>query len=259
MRRLEIILLAVPALFCVPAADAATAPISLAGQWRFSLDRENAGLGQEFFNQDLAGRIRLPGTTDEAKLGVPNPNPPTEDGLYRPNVYEGTAWYQRDIDIPASWRGKRITLFLERTHWTTQVWVDAKSAGTRDSLIAPHVYEFPEGIQPGRHRLTICVDNTKKIDLGRFVSINYEGTQTNWNGLIGKLELRAADLVSIADVQVYPDLARKAAKVRIAVANAGTGAAQGVLTLSTTARRGAPLPARKVNFKAEGARTIVET
>jgi len=85
-----------------------------------------------------------------------------------------------------------VTLFLERAHWETQVWVDGKSIGTENSLIAPHVYELRE-LTPGRHRLRICADNTKKIDLGRFVSILYEGTQTNWNGLIGKLELRASD------------------------------------------------------------------
>lgn len=258
MRKLEIIRLVVSAFLCLYTASAATASISLAGQWRFSLDPDKSGLGQEFFNKELPGRINLPGTTDEAKLGVPNPGKPTKDELFRPNVYEGMAWYQRDIDIPASWRGKRVTLFLERTHWTTEVWVDGRSAGAKDSLIAPHVYEFPEGIPPGRHRLTICVDNTKKIDLGRFVSINYEGTQTNWNGLIGKLELRAADPVSMADVQVYPDVARKVAKVRIAVVNTTRGEVQGVLTISATARRGVPLPTQKVNFQTEGARTIVE-
>lgn len=182
---------------------------------------------------------------------MPNPRKPTEDELYRPNVYEGMAWYQRDVEIPATWRGKRITLFRERSHWTTEVWVDGKSAGARDSLIAPHVYEFPEGIPPGRHRLTICVDNTKKFDLGRFVSINCEGTQTNWNGLIGKLEMCAADPVSIADVQVYPDVALKVAKVRIAVVNTTRGAMQGVLTISVAARRGVSLPAQKLSFKAK--------
>ena len=225
------------------------ATIPLAGQWRFSLDPNHEGVQKQYFNRDLPERIALPGSTDEARFGTPNPNKPSLDGLYRLCVYEGPAWYQRDIDIPAAWRGKRISLFLERTHWVTQVWVDGQYIGSEDSLITPHAYDLPANLAPGRHRLTICVDNTKKIDLGRFVSINYEGTQTNWNGLIGKLELRAKDAVSIADVEVYPDAARKLAKVVVTIANTTGRPASGTLRIGATGRR--------TPFTADVARTVV--
>ena len=52
--------------------------------------------------------ITLPGTTDEAKAGLPNAEKPSLAGLYRPNVYTGPAWYQRDVEIPENWKGKRI-------------------------------------------------------------------------------------------------------------------------------------------------------
>jgi hypothetical protein len=227
------------------------ATIPLAGQWRFSLDPNHEGAQKEYFNRDLPERITLPGSTDEAKFGTPNPNKPSLDGLYRLYVYEGPAWYQRDIDIPAAWRGKRISLYLERAHWVTQVWVDDRYIGSEDSLIAPHVYDLGAKVAPGKHRLTICVDNTKKIDLGRFVSINYEGTQTNWNGLIGKLELRAKDAVSIADVEVYPDVARKLARVTVTIANTTGRPASGTLRIGATGRR-AP-------FTATEPRTMVTT
>ena len=38
--------------------------------------------------------------------------------------YVGAAWYQRDVDIPAAWQGKRVVLSLERPHWETRVWLD---------------------------------------------------------------------------------------------------------------------------------------
>ena len=117
-------------------------PISLAGSWRFTLDPNKEGVEKQFFNRELAERISLPGSTDEAKLGAPNPNAPTLDGLYRLYLYEGAAWYQRDIEIPGAWKGKQVSLFLERTHWDTTVWVDDKLVGTQDSLIAPHIYDL---------------------------------------------------------------------------------------------------------------------
>ena len=107
---------------------------------------------------------------DDAGLGPKNTKPPTLDGPYRLYDYAGPAWYQRDIEIPAAWQGKRVTLFLERCRWVTTVWLDDKRIGTQDSLIAPHVYDFGTGVAPGKHRLTICVDNTVKLDLGHFVS-----------------------------------------------------------------------------------------
>ena len=217
--RAGILTLAMASIGLAQGGPAWTEHVSLAGQWRFTLDPNKEGVEKQFFNRELSERISLPGSTDEAKLGTPNPNKPTLDGLYRLYLYEGPAWYQRDIEIPAAWQGKQVSLFLERTHWVTTVWVDDKLVGTQDSLIAPHVYDLGTNLAPGRHRLTICVDNTRKIDLGRFVSINYAGTQTNWNGLIGKLELRAKDPVSVADVEVYPDVDRKLAKVSIVITN----------------------------------------
>jgi hypothetical protein len=235
-----------------------TEPVSLAGQWRFALDPNKEGVEKQYFNRELLQRISLPGSTDEAKLGAPNPSKPTLDGLYRLYLYEGPAWFQRDVEIPRAWKAKQVSLFLERTHWDTTVWVDDKLLGTQDSLISPHVYDLGTNLAPGRHRLTICVDNTRKIDLGRFVSINYSGTQTNWNGLIGKLELRAKDPVSVADVQVYPDVDRKLAKVRIVITNITGKAATGKLTIGATGTTGAgKVPPLSVKFTATQPRTVI--
>ena len=44
-----------------PAAPAGELTQSLAGQWRFALDREDAGVKEQWFSRDLPGRIELPG------------------------------------------------------------------------------------------------------------------------------------------------------------------------------------------------------
>jgi len=199
--------------------------IDLSGKWLFSRDEAKLGLSEKWYDGKLKtvgggpSEIYLPGTTDEAKAGIPNPQKPNLDGLYRPNIYTGPAWYQREIDIPDTWKGKHITLFLERNHWVTHVWLDGKDFGTKDNLISPQIYDLGINITPGKHRLTICVDNTLKFNLGRFVSINYEGTQTNWNGIVGKIELTAVDPVSLSKVEVYPDVDHKLIKVEAYISN----------------------------------------
>ena len=207
--------------------------ISLSGTWRFRLDPKKVGEEQQWYATRLPDEIKLPGTTDEGKLGLPNQAKPSLDGLYRPNVYAGPAWYQRDIEIPANWQGKRLELLLERVHWETRVWLDGRVIGGQDSLIAPQVHDLGMGVAPGKHSLTIRVDNSLKFDLGGFVSILYEGTQTNWNGIVGKIELRAVDAVSIEDVQVYPDVDHKLVKVRLTIGNMSGHAVQGIIRLKT--------------------------
>ena len=247
------------AVLVAPAfADAEAGTVSLAGVWRFRLDPQNVGVQQQWYATRLPGEIRLPGTTDEAKLGLPNPAKPTMDGLYRPNLYVGPAWYQRDIEIPASWQGKRLELFVERVHWETRVWVDGREVGTQVGLIAPQVHDLGADITPGKHCLTIRADNTSKFDLGGFVSILFEGTQTNWNGLVGKLALRVIDPLSIDDVHVYPDVDHKLVRVRAAIRNQTGHAVHGVLGLSLGPNE-TMMQVRSKQFAVEGSHTIVTT
>jgi hypothetical protein len=207
-----------------------TGAISLAGDWRFGI----SGTGTETIPNDLTGKIRLPGTMDDAGLGPENTKPPELEGPSRLYDYAGPAWYQRDIDIPASWQGKRVTLLLERCRWVTTVWLDDKLIGTQDSLIAPHFYDFGTGLTPGKHRLTICVDNTLKFNLGKFPSVLIGGTWGNMNGIIGRIELSATPPVWIDDMQVYPDVDKKQARVVVKIGNA-TGKA-GRATVSVGAK-----------------------
>ena len=206
---------------------AAEQAVSLAGEWRFEIAaKDNKG-----FTRELPGKIHLPGTIDDAGYGPKNTKPPTLEGPYRLYDYAGPAWYQRDIDIPSAWQGKRVALFLERCRWVTCVWLDENFIGTQDSLIAPHKYDFGIGITPGKHRLTICVDNTVKIDLGRFVSALYGGTPGNMNGIIGRIELSATPPVWIDDVQVYPDVDNKLTRVSVKIGNATGKAGHGILNV----------------------------
>jgi len=165
---------------------AQTQRIDLAGSWTFD-----------------GGPIFLPGSTDQAGYGTRTEGP--EKGwLSRPVVFEGPVTYQRTVTIPPGWRGQHITLFLERPHWQTTVSVDGRPIGTEDSLTTPHVYDLSDALPPGPHTLRIVVDNTYRINVGRNAHSVTDHTQTNWNGIVGRIELRATAPVWIEDAQVYP-------------------------------------------------------
>jgi hypothetical protein len=218
---------------------AASDRIPLAGTWRFQLDAQNQGRAERWYDRTLAAdSIFLPGSTDEAGKGVKVVEPET-GWLTRPYKYEGAAWYQKDVVIPPTWAGKRILLFLERPHWETEVWVDGRNFGSQNSLSTPHQYDLTRALSPGPHHITICVDNSYKIDVGTRAHSVTDHTQTNWNGIVGAIELRAAPAVSIESVAVYPDIAAKQVRIAVTLHNITASPAAGTLTADVAGLTGA--------------------
>jgi len=249
MKQLIVAILLIPAL-CRAGTDNS---VSLAGKWRFELDRSDAGIQQRWFTRRLPDKIELPGslpaqgigddiTTNTPWVGGVKQSPwftAPEYAKYRQpgNVkvpfwlqpekyYKGVAWYQRDLEIPKSWKGKRIVLSLERPHWETSVWLDDNFIGTNISLSTPHEYDLGQ-LAPGKHTLTIRVDNRMIIDIGENSHAISDHTQGDWNGVVGKIELRATPLVWLEDVQVYPNIETKSALVKVRIGNETGRAGQG--------------------------------
>ena len=179
--------------------------IDLKGKWNFSFD-----------NKTYDDEVILPGTTDTNRKGKVNENRNETTFLSRYYKFEGKAWYSKEIVIPENWDGKVIRLFMERTR-PTKVWVDDKYVGNNSYLSTPHVYDLSGFITPGKHRITVMVDNGDGIP-SQIRSSSHsctESTQTNWNGIIGRIELQALNKLHIKSVQVYPDAEKRLARVRI--------------------------------------------
>jgi hypothetical protein len=204
--------------------------LPLAGAWRFRLDPGNVGVERKWFTERLDDTVTLPGTTDTNRKGVFK-DEKAVDRLSRVWYWKGPAWYQRDVDIPGSWKGRRVALFLERTK-DTRVWVDDKFCGQEDTLSVPQVFDVTAALTPGRHTLTVLVDNARLPPIGPAPHALDERTQTNWNGIIGRMELRATDPVWIDHVQVYPDVDNRQATLRALIGNSTGGAAAGTMTVA---------------------------
>ena len=135
-------------------------------------------------------------------------------------VYVGKAWFQRVVPIPSDWEDQRVTLTLERPHWQTTVWVGDQEIGTQNSLGTAHVYDLTESVTPGEMvTLTICVDNGYVVPVGKDAHSISDQTQSNWNGITGRIELASEPLFYFDDVQVYPDIAHRQVRVKINLVN----------------------------------------
>lgn len=233
--------------------------IDLAGEWRFAADPNDEGVSGKWYSRQLEDQVSLPGSMNSNGKG-PDVNLETTwtgqilDSTFFKSAayakyrqpdnfkvpfwlqplkhYQGAAWYQKEVTIPANWKDKKIDLFLERCHWETRVWVDGQEAGMRNSLGTPHQYDLSSQLLPGKHVLTICVDNrVKEIDPGMNSHSISDHTQTNWNGIVGELSLQARPLVNIRTIQVFPDIAGQKIVTKVDVSNSTGKAANVTLAL----------------------------
>lgn len=189
------------ALLMLSACNSPKDKISIAGTWLVSLD-----------SLQTFQSITLPGTTDDAGLGVPNTlepalTRPQVSRLTRKNSFLGEAFYKKEIHIPESMAGRPLEIKLERVLWESSVWIDGeKLDGDEESLTTAHIYRMEQGLDAGRHEIMIRVDNRKKYDLSwRDLAHAYTNdTQIIWNGVLGEMSIRALAPVEIARVDVYP-------------------------------------------------------
>ena len=218
--------------------------LDLSGPWDFQLDGRYVGERERWFEKDLKDEILLPGSTDEAGFGVKSEPDPVR--LTREYRYVGPAWYQKTIEIPESWEGKHVELFLERAMWETRVWLDDHYIGMQDSLCVPHRFDLSDYLTPGKHRLTVRIDNRLKINVGHEPPDPDEGrglrmwamclteeSQTNWNGIIGRIEIRATHLVRIERLEAYPDIDKQETRL-VAYVRSRVGTISGELTFSAS-------------------------
>jgi hypothetical protein len=247
-------------MLCAAGAWAKSNKMDLSGQWRFSIDRADVGVTEGWFKRDLPDKIKLPGILESQGYGdeitsatkwvaILGTKPYMTDPKYDrykvagnvkvpflsqpPRHYLGAAWYQRDIEIPAAWQGKRVHLFMERPRWETTVWIDDKRIGSCNSLVAPHEFELGL-LTPGKHRLSVRADNRMIIKGyrpdGHSVS---DALGSAWNGIAGRIELTATSPVWIDDAQVFPDVAKKSARVKAQIGNLTGQAGSGTLTVGS--------------------------
>ncbi|MCX7714446.1 MAG: glycoside hydrolase family 2 [Clostridia bacterium] len=198
--------------------------ISLSGFWDYQTDETDIGKSQAFYKKKLNNsNFKLPGSACENNVGT---EPERYDimtkdavrSLRQHHIYTGVMWYQREIEIPKEWMNKKIELFMERVMFFSQVWLDENKIGRQqDSLSTPHIYDLTPYASTGKHTLTVRIDNRDLYNIDTMASGYTDDTQSIWNGIVGKIELRAYDAYHISNVQVFPDIHRKNITVKLTI------------------------------------------
>lgn len=186
--------------------------LDLSGTWSFALDPK--GMMQEQYwaaPKTFDDTITLPGSVDEAEK-IPLTTGRTMAYLSRKNPYVGKAWYQRTITIAEDKAEQFHWVYLERPHGSVDLFVDGLKTGRDESLSTPNRF-FIGKLTAGEHVLTLLIDNTRFEAVGdphlpRNPDVAHsksDHTQTNWNGVVGRIELQSQG-AGITKLKVYaPD------------------------------------------------------
>ncbi|WP_440959934.1 glycoside hydrolase family 2 TIM barrel-domain containing protein [Paenibacillus nitricinens] len=177
--------------------------INLEGEWKLQLDKTKQGLTLPFTDA-----ITLPGTTSYARKGPKNEEV-LVSALTDEYLFEGQVWFAREVFIPDELAGKACYLFLERTRLTT-LWLDNTEIGSRNSLNTPHIYELPK-LQAGIHTITVRVGNTDYPTKGGHLTS--QDTQTNWNGITGRMELQFYGESQLTNIRLVSNLAARTVRI----------------------------------------------
>ncbi len=216
--------------------------ISLAGDWGFRLDSLDLGMDQKWYASPFGEHVNLPGSLAENGKGN-EVTVSTEwtgniwdssyftDDRYRKyrqadnikipfwlkpvKYYVGPAWYQKEIRLPDQWQGRRVVLSLERCHWESRLFVNDREAGYRNSLATPHTYDITDLLERGMNRISLRIDNRMIVPVGVNSHSVSDHTQSNWNGIIGEMVMEAGSAVFISDIQIYPEINSKLARIVI--------------------------------------------
>lgn len=178
--------------------------ISLAGEWNVELGKSGSAFAKsKRVSQGEVKRAILPGTIDTNHLGFAPKDTMETTHLTRLYAYKGAARYSRTINIPKDWKKKPVELFLERTR-PTWVYVDGELVDSCNFISTPQRYLLPKKVKPGKHLLEIVVDNGRGVPEQVYGSSHAytEDTQTNWNGIIGRIELLLVGSADSKSVEV---------------------------------------------------------
>ena len=212
--------------------------INLSGTWDFQLDRSESSNASQKYDDT----IKLPGSIlTNGKGDLPSIDTKWTGSLYDSSYYYnpymekyrhtgsikfpffltpehyyvGYAWYRHNAEIPRMWKKNRVILFLERPHIETTVFVNGKEVGHQMSLSVPHEYDITDYVKFGKNNsIAIKIYNgIENVGVGQDSHSVTDQTQGNWNGIVGKIELRSQK--SIFTVKTFPDLTTGNVKVLV--------------------------------------------
>ncbi|SED51278.1 glycoside hydrolase family 2 TIM barrel-domain containing protein [Streptomyces sp. PAN_FS17] len=170
--------------------------LPLDGDWRFQLlSAPDAPVGGAWSTAQVPGAWTLQGTSDLPQYT----NVRTPFGEFPPHspAANPTGVYEREVDVPADWAGRRIVLQVGAAESVLLVHVDGRPAGiSKDSHLAAE-FDLTALVRPGARA-------TVRLTVVKWSDASHLEDQDQWwhGGITRSVLLYATDRLHLADVTV---------------------------------------------------------
>ena len=202
--------------------------LNLDGVWNFATDPENQGEAAKWYQPGTAlpamplpgyapeanGTIRVPGTWSSQGYG-------TETKQLR-HQFIGKGWYQRQVQIPQEWAGRRTFLVISGIMRYSKAWIDGQFLGEHIGYLSAQEYDITPYVTPGQTAtLTIQVDSKQRYEIDPlFGASTYTDTgfsDMTWGGIWGHVLLESRTDGWLSDLFVQPTLADSSCSASAAI------------------------------------------
>jgi beta-galactosidase/beta-glucuronidase len=108
--------------------------VNLNGPWRFAFDDADAGLKEAWYavGRTFDRQIVVPFAFESPKSGI-------GDTKFHPVV-----WYQRDLAVPAGWKGRRVLLKFGAVDYRATVWLNGQQIGSHEGGSTPFSFDVTD-------------------------------------------------------------------------------------------------------------------
>lgn len=183
--------------------------VNLNGTWSFSYDYGRSGQQRNYQNsKGFDGKITVPFCPESSLSGVKNTD------------FINTIWYQRQLNIPAAWDGKKILLNFGAVDYEAHVYIDGKRVMRHYGSGSSFSCDITNHVKAGQsHNLVLMVNDNlrdRKQTGGKQCFDYHSGgcSYTRVTGIWQTVWMEAVDNEGLKSVFATPDIDQNQLVVR---------------------------------------------
>ena len=175
--------------------------VNLNGSWTYTFDFGESGLARGLEKSEgFDGKITVPFCPESKLSGVE----------YKDFI--NCMWYQRSVDVPAAWEGKKILLNFGAVDYYSTIYVNGNLAGRHWGGSSSFSVDMTKYVKAGeKANIVVCVkdDLRSNEQTGGKQSFNYHSAGCNYTRVTGIWQtvwMEAVASTGLKEVYVKPDL-----------------------------------------------------
>ena len=221
--------------------------VNLNGEWSFALDLSDSGRDRDFYNsKGFEQRITVPFAPESKLSGIGYTD------------FINSVWYQRMIQIPSAWQGKRVKLNFGAVYYESEVYIDGRFVGRHYGGSDSFAFDITDFVGDGKeHSIVVHAESDLRSGTqpGGKQSTNYYSygcSYTRTTGIWQTVWMEAVDDMALERVQVVTDIDNEQIVVIPTYYNVAGGN-----TLSVEVRDGGKVVAHAESVAVQGVPVVV--